>query len=185
VFVHAEQPVNVDFAAARAALVAASGPGWLRRASAAAYDVGLNGPNGVNGEDGLDGADGQDRTDERAGTAAPAGQARVGPRGDVPLMSKLVQVYARDVLIHDRSAVLTLRWEATGYGGGLFPALDADITLTPAGDGASLLTLDGAYRPPLAALGAALDNVILHRVATSTVRSLLSQLAESIGDRAR
>ncbi len=181
-FVHAEQSVNVGFAPARAALVAASGQGWLRRASAAAYEAGLN---GVNGEDGLDGSDDQDRTAERAGPAAPAGQARVGPRGDVPLMSKLVQVYARDVLIHDRSAVLTLRWEATGYGGGLFPALDADITLTPAGDDASVLTLDGAYRPPLAGLGAALDKVILHRVATSTVRSLLSQLAESIGDRAR
>ncbi len=167
---HAEQPLSVGFPAARAALSAVPGEGWLRRASAAAYDSGMN-----------------DLDARPAGTdtAGQAVLARVGPRGDVPLMSKLVQVYARDVLTHEGSAVLTLRWEATGYGGGLFPALDADITLTPAGDGASLLTLDGAYRPPLAGIGTALDKVILHRVATSTVRSLLSQLAESIAGRAR
>ena len=76
--------------------------------------------------------------------------------------------------------MLTLRWEATGPGGALFPTLDADITLTPAGPDTSLLTLDGAYRPPLAALGASLDRTILNRVATPTGRSLLSQIAESI-----
>jgi hypothetical protein len=32
---------------------------------------------------------------------------------------------------------------------GLFPALDADITLTPAGEDATVLRLAGAYRPPL------------------------------------
>ncbi len=172
---HAEQPLSVGFPAARAALAAVPGESWLRRASAAAYDSGMND---------LDGQDDLDGRPAGTDTAGQAVLARVGPRGDVPLMSKLVQVYARDVLTHEGSAVLTLRWEATGYGGGLFPALDADITLTPAGDGASLLTLDGAYRPPLAGIGTALDKVILHRVATSTVRSLLSQLAESIADHA-
>jgi len=155
VFVHAEQRVSVGYQAATAGLAAVPASGWLRQASADAYE------------------------------SARKGLARVGPRGDVPLISKLVEVRARDVVIHDGRAVLTLRWEATGPGGGLFPALDADITLTPAGDGASLLTLDGAYRPPLAALGTALDRVILHRVATSTVRSLLGQIAESIAGDAR
>ena len=87
------------------------------------------------------------------------------------------------MLADEHRAVLTLRWEATGASGALFPALDADITLTPAGPDSSLLTLDGAYRPPLAALGAGLDRAILHRVATPTARSLLSQIAESISRR--
>jgi hypothetical protein len=46
-----------------------------------------------------------------------------------------------------------LRWEATGPGGRLFPALDADITLTPAGEHATLLGLAGCYRPPLGSWG--------------------------------
>ena len=92
---------------------------------------------------------------------------RVGPRGSAPGMSRLVQVHFRDLMIREGLAALTLRWETAGPGGGLFPALDADITLTPAGDPASLLKLAGAYRPPLRALGAGLDRAIMHRVATS------------------
>jgi len=154
VFVHVEQPMSVGFAEATAGLSAMVSNGWLKQASADAYESG--------------------RT----------GLARVGPRGDVTLLSKLVEVRVRDLVTHDGSAVLTLRWEATGYGGGMFPALDADITLTPAADGTSLLTLDGAYRPPLAAIGTALDKVILNRVATSTMRSLLAQIAKSIASKA-
>jgi hypothetical protein len=151
-FVHAELPVQVGFQAAAAKLAALVRDGWLTQASADAYDSGMT------------------------------GLARVGPLGEVPGISKLVRVYARDVLAQDHKAVLTMRWEATGASGALFPALDADITLTPAGPDRSLLTLDGAYRPPLAALGASLDRVVLHRVATSTARSMLSQIAESISE---
>src|SRR5262249_24929012 len=151
---HVEQRMSVGFAEATAGLSAMVSNGWLKQASADAYESG--------------------RT----------GLARVGPRGDVTLLSKLVEVRVRDLVTHDGSAVLTLRWEATGYGGGMFPALDAGIPLTPAADGTSLLTLDGAYRPPLAAIGTALDKVILNRVETSTMRSLLAQIAKSIASKA-
>jgi hypothetical protein len=75
--------------------------------------------------------------------------AQVGPLGATPGMSRLVKVQFRDTVIHEDSAVMALRWEATGTTGGLFPVLDADITLTPAGDQASVLVMRGAYRPPL------------------------------------
>lgn len=68
-------------------------------------------------------------------------------------MSTLVQVHFRDLVTREGSAVLALRWEAAGPRGGLFPALDADITLTPAGEQATVLELAGAYRPPLGAAG--------------------------------
>lgn len=152
VFVRAEILVEAGFSAALAGLTRLAGGGWLTEASEDAYESGL------------------------------VGLTRVGPLGDVPGMSKLVQVYARDVQIRDGRAVLTLRWEATGPTGGLFPALDADITLTPAGNGQSRLTLDGAYRPPFAALGAGLDKLVLHRVATPTAKSLLNQLAAAIAE---
>jgi hypothetical protein len=35
------------------------------------------------------------------------------------------------------------------------------------------MTLNGAYRPPLAGLGAGLDRIGLHQVATTTICSLL------------
>jgi hypothetical protein len=74
--------------------------------------------------------------------------------------------------------VLALRWQATGPGGGLFPALDADIWLTPAGEHSARLSLAGVYRPPLGALGAGLDRAVFHRVADATARSLLARVAD-------
>jgi hypothetical protein len=111
-----------------------------------------------------------------------AGLIRVGPMGAVPGASKLVEVRFRDLVTRDDTALLTLRWEATGPGGALFPALDADITLTPAGDQATRLTLAGAYRPPLAGLGSGIDRAILHRVATATVRSLVGRVAAALAN---
>lgn len=109
--------------------------------------------------------------------AYDSGLIRVGPMGDIRGVSKLVRVYVRELVRKEDSAVLTLRWEATGASGGLFPALDADITLSRAADGSARLTLNGAYRPPMAGLGAGLDRAILNRVAAATVRALLSQIA--------
>ena len=113
---------------------------------------------------------------------AVSGLARVGPLGSAPGLSKLVQVQARDLVIGQGSAVLTLRWQATGPGGVLFPALDADIRLVFAGDRATVLRLDGAYRPPLGVAGAGVDRAVLHRVATATVRNFLGRIAETITD---
>ena len=94
-------------------------------------------------------------------------------------------MHSRDLKAGDDSAWLPLRWEAAGPGGGLFPVLDADITLIPAGTHSATLTLTGAYRPPLGAVGAGLDRVIVHRIATATVRAFLHRVARAITHPAR
>ena len=119
---------------------------------------------------------------ERAYGDGLASLVRVGPIGAIPGASKLVDVRFRDLVIHDDTALLTLRLESIGPGGGLFPALDADITLAPAGERATRVTLAGAYRPPLAGLGAGLDRAIMHRVATATIRSLLNRMVDAIAE---
>ena len=113
------------------------------------------------------------------GTAddAYAGLARVGVAG----VSKLVRVQVRELSWTDRSAGLALRWEAAGGGGALFPVLDADLTIAPAGAG-TMLTMAGSYRPPLGSLGEVLDRTILHRVAAATIRSFLAQVAAQLAD---
>jgi carbon monoxide dehydrogenase subunit G len=105
---------------------------------------------------------------------------RVGPMGVAPGLSKLVEVQYRELVTRPDSAVLTLRWEASGASGGLFPALDADITLTPDGEQATVLRLDGAYRPPLGGLGAGLDRALLHRVAVATIADFIGRIAEAV-----
>jgi len=71
-------------------------------------------------------------------------------------------------------------WEADGPGGGLFPALDADITLARVDDQATTLTLTGVYRPPLGSVGAGLDQAIMHRVAVATIRDFLGRIGAAI-----
>ena len=121
-------------------------------------------------------------TSEDAYDHAAAGLAKVG----IPGLSKLVRVQVRELTRTEGSAALAIRWEATGPGGVLFPVLDADITLAPAGDagdagdGATVLAMAGVYRPPLGALGQALDRAILHRVALATIRGFLAGLAVRI-----
>lgn len=150
VFVGAEVVLDVSFGAACTGLVRVAGGGWLTSASADAY-----------GEWGKD-------------------LARVGPQGSGWGVSRLVEVRFRDLVRHGQSALLTLRWEAVGPGGGLFPVLDADITLLRYGDPACMLALSGAYRPPLGALGAALDRVVLRRVAQATIQGFVNQLGDAV-----
>lgn len=104
--------------------------------------------------------------------AEVTGLMRVGPPG----FSRLVRVQFRDLPERANTAGLALRWEVTGPGGALFPVLDADVELIRAGSQTTWLTVAGAYRPPLGALGEALDRAILHRVASATIRGFLSRI---------
>lgn len=105
------------------------------------------------------------------------GITRVGP---APALSRLVRVHFGEPARRGAVTVLTLRWEATGAAGRIFPALDADIIVVPDGEEAALLGLEGFYRPPGGAAGAGLDRVLLHRIAAATIRSFLTRIADAI-----
>ena len=117
-------------------------------------------------------------TSEDAYDLGTAGLARVG----IPGLSKLVRVQAHDLAVTPESVGLAIRWEATGPAGELFPVLDADVRLVRTGERAAVLTMSGVYRPPLGALGQALDRAILHRVAAATIRGFIAQVAARIAD---
>jgi len=159
-FVGQELLLSVSFSDARLRLEALARGGMLNSASEKAYGDGL--------------------ASEKAYGDGLASQIRIGPLGGRPGISKLVRVHFRELVTHADSVVLTLRWEATGGSGALFPVLDADITLTPADEQSTRMALTGAYRPPFAALGAGLDKALLHHVATATIRSLLNRLADAL-----
>ena len=150
-FVAGEVLLNLSFPTAEARLANLARGGSLTRVSEGAYGDGVT------------------------------GLVLVGPMGAVPGVSKLVEVHFRDVVTRGDSAVLALRWQATGPGGRLFPALDADISLTPTRECSTRLSLAGVYRPPLAALGAGLDRAVFHKVADATARSLLARVADVLG----
>jgi hypothetical protein len=105
---------------------------------------------------------------------------RIGPFGDTPGVSKLVAVRVLDPVYRDDTMTIALRWEATGAAGSLFPVLDANISLSPAGERSTRLALTGSYRPPLGRIGAALDTAILSRAAAATIHALLHSIAGAI-----
>ena len=105
---------------------------------------------------------------------------RVGPFGDVAGTCKLARVRFLDPVCRGDVMTLVLRWEATGVTSALFPVLDADISLTPAGQQGTRLALAGSYRAPLGGLGAGLDKAILNRVATASIRALLRNVADTL-----
>jgi hypothetical protein len=114
-----------------------------------------------------------------------AGLARDGPWGTAPWgttlgMSRLARVQFRDTAAHDDLAIWPLRWEVVGPEGALFPILDADIKLTPAGADSTLLAISAVYRPPLVGLAAGLDQMIMHRVAQATIRAFTHHIGAAI-----
>jgi len=79
--------------------------------------------------------------------------------------------------------LLPMTWEATGPAG-LFPSLAADIEVAPLGPNRTQLSLSARYRPPLGALGRAMDRALLHRVAEATVKDFLDRVGEAVSARA-
>ena len=62
----------------------------------------------------------------------------------------------------------------------MFPQLDGNLELAPVDEDRSTLRLNGAYRPPLATVGARLDQLLLHHVADATIHRLLQDIAAAI-----
>ena len=110
------------------------------------------------------------------------GRIRVGPLGSVPGMSKLVRVSLLDPVRRDESVLVPMRWEATGVMGRLFPVLDANLMLGADDEGRGVLRIAGVYRPPLGGVGEELDQIVLRRVASATLRSLLRRIAALLAD---
>jgi hypothetical protein len=96
--------------------------------------------------------------------------------GSAAGMSRLAGVRPGDLAETWDCARLWLRWEAIGPDGALFPALDADLTLSPAGEQITVLSLAGVYRLPSQA-AAGLDPAIVLCFAAVTIRSFIARLA--------
>ena len=96
-------------------------------------------------------------------------------------LPELVDGWARELVTHDEMATLALRWQAWDPAAGLFPALDANLTLVP-DHPAAMLQLAGAYRPPPGYAAAGLDRVIVHQAASATIASFLNRAAGTLSD---
>ena len=110
--------LDLSFPGTAARLANLARGGSLTRASQRAYDDGL--------------------------TGLWSWSAHWEPRRACPSWSR---VHFLEVATRGESAVLALPWEATGPGSRLFPALDADNWLIPAGEHSARLSLAELFDP--------------------------------------
>jgi hypothetical protein len=106
---------------------------------------------------------------------------RIGPSGKHRTMSKEVALDVGSPYPRGDGIVFPLCWWAT-KAAWLFPCLDGDLEVSPLEDGTTRIALSGRYEPPLASLGRSMDRMVLHRVAESSVRSFLSNIADTLLD---
>ena len=107
----------------------------------------------------------------------------VGPR--VGPLAKEVLAHILETRQVGSTFVIPLRWEATGPASRLYPALDANIGITPVDDMTCVLSIIGTYTPPLGVLGTTLDRAAMSRLASATIDAFLARLASEATTTAR
>jgi hypothetical protein len=71
---------------------------------------------------------------------------------------------------------LPLKWKAA-KAAAIFPSMEAELVVYPLSKEETQLDLHGLYRPPLGAVGNALDSLVGHRVADASVHQFLRDVA--------
>lgn len=104
-------------------------------------------------------------------------RARVGPR--LTGYAKEVRLDIGVPEVHRSGLIYPIRWTATGAEA-LFPVLNAELILSHVGPDHTRMSFEGTYEPPLGALGRVVDRVLLGRVAESTVKRWVDQLAAAL-----
>jgi hypothetical protein len=108
--------------------------------------------------------------------SAVSDQQAVLVRAGVAGISKQVAVVSLPPVRGAARTLIAIRWLATGPAGRLFPALDANLELYPVGEAATEISLTGCYQPPFGRPGAAIDRLVMSRVAEATVQQFLREL---------
>ncbi len=97
-------------------------------------------------------------------------------------VEKKVEIGLGDPYRIPSKTTLPMSWKATGIEQ-LFPPLEADIEVAALGARRTQLSISVRYRPPMGAVGRALDRTLLHRVAEATVKDFLDQVGTTLQTR--
>lgn len=107
-------------------------------------------------------------------------RARVGVGGKRGIIAKTVTLAVGRPVRTPHQTTIALSWKATGAPG-LFPLMNADLTVARVGSDLAQLGFSGSYEPPGGAVGQAIDGALLHRIAESSVKGFVDRIAEGVG----
>ncbi len=103
--------------------------------------------------------------------------------GEVGLTSgriqKRVKIELLDPIRFPSRTVLPMTWRAASKQS-LFPVFEADVEVAELGSHRTQLAISARYRPPLGAVGAAIDRALLHRVAEAMVKDFLDRAGDKL-----
>lgn len=108
-------------------------------------------------------------------------RARVGVGSPRPFIAKTVSLQVGRPVRTPNQTTIPLAWQATGAPG-LFPRMNADLTIARLGPEMTQLGFSGSYEAPLGPVGQAIDSALLHRIAESSVKSFVDRIADAVDD---
>ena len=115
----------------------------------------------------------------RAGAVAASLRANIGSLEvgtDVTIEVGAIEELPDGPLGHVPTTRIPLTWKAT-RAAALFPSMEAVLTIYALSKDETQLDLRGEYRPPLGALGAAVDTIALGRLADASVHRFVADIA--------
>jgi hypothetical protein len=106
-------------------------------------------------------------------------RARVGVGGKRSVIAKTVTLDVGRPVRTAHQTTVPLSWKATGAPG-IFPQMNADLTVARLGPDMAQLGFSGSYEPPGGPVGQAIDEALLHRIAESSVKGFVDRIAEAV-----
>ncbi len=110
--------------------------------------------------------------------AEERGEAMVGQLEFGPIHKRVAIEMGEPMLFPGRT-VLPMVWRSAA-GQALFPVFEAEIEVAGLGPERTHVSISARYRPPLGALGRAIDSIVLHRVAETTIKDFLDQVGAKL-----
>ncbi len=99
--------------------------------------------------------------------------------GSTVRVRKRVEVEVGEAFRLTGKTIVPIRW-STGSEHSPLPEMEGDLEVAPFGPDVSQLSMSGRYRPPLGAVGRAIDRALLNRVAEATVRDFVRRVAAAL-----
>jgi hypothetical protein len=102
----------------------------------------------------------------------------VGPSGWPPAVSETVELHSGLVRTVGDSLIVSFSWQTVQRS--LLSSLNADLEIAPFGSEQSLMVVRGQYQPSGGVLGPRTDELVLQRLAESTIRAFLGGVCSSV-----